>query len=116
MNVVYIVIFIFFICGLICSSIEKIKKTQLKSNKKSDEIESADEKIDLKREIKEIKNNIQKTKNIYNGKPESVFKRKTSPASKEQAKESDINIKAPPIPKKGQVVLNGVLMNLDDLK
>lgn len=101
---------------MIGSSIEKIKKTQLKSNKKSDEIENADEKIDLKREIKEIKNNIQKTKNIYNGKPESIFKRKNSHTSKEKGKESDINVKAPPIPDNGQVVLNGVLMNLDDLK
>lgn len=116
MNVVYIVIFIFFICGLIGSSIEKIKKTQLKNNKKSDQIETTDDKTDLQREIKEIKNNIQQAKNIYNGKPESIFRRKTSPATKEKAKESDINVKAPPIPEKGQVVLNGVLMNLDDLK
>lgn len=110
MNVVYITIIVFFIFGLIGSSLEKRKNIQLKKNEKSDE------KTDLQKEIKEIKNNIQKTKNIYNGKPESIFKRKTSTAFKEQAKESDIDIKAPPIPKKGQVVLNGVLMNLDDLK
>lgn len=65
---------------------------------------------------KSKKKNIQQAKNIYNGKPESIFKRKTSPTSKEKGKESDINVKAPPIPEKGQVVLNGVLMNLDDLK
>lgn len=110
MNVVYITIIVFFIFGLIGSSLEKRKNIQLKKNEKSEE------KTDLQKEIKEIKNNIQKTKNIYNGKPESIFKRKTSTAFKEQEKESDINIKAPPIPKKGQVVLNGVLMNLDDLK
>lgn len=116
MNVVYIVIFIFFIFGLIGSFIDKIKKTQLKNNKKSDKIETTDDKTNLQMEIKEIKNNIKKAKNIYNGKPESIFHRKNSAASKEKSKESDINVKAPPIPEKGQVVLNGVLMNLDDLK
>lgn len=116
MNAVYITIIVFFIFGLIGSSLEKRKNIQLKKNEKSDKIEKSDEKTDLQKEIKEIKNNIQKTKNIYNEKPESIFKRKTSTAFKEQSKESDINIKSPPIPKKGQVVLNGVLMNLDDLK
>lgn len=116
MNIVYIVIFIFFICGLIGSFIDKKKKIQLKNNKKSDKIEKTYDKTNLQREIKEIKKNIQQAKNIYNGKPESIFKRKTSPTSKEKGKESDINVKAPPIPEKGQVVLNGVLMNLDDLK
>lgn len=113
MNVVYITIIVFFIFGLIGSSLEKRKNIQLKKNEKSEEKTDLQKEI---KEIKEIKNNIQKTKNIYNGKPESIFKRKTSTAFKEQEKESDINIKAPPIPKKGQVVLNGVLMNLDDLK
>ena len=116
MNIVYIAIIVFFIFGLIGSFIDKRKKAQFKNNKKSDKFETTDDKTDLQREIKEIKNNIQKTKNIYNGKPESIFKRKNSHTSKEKGKESDINVKAPPIPDKGQVVLNGVLMNLDDLK
>lgn len=116
MNIVYIAIIVFFIFGLIGSFIDKKKKIQLKNNKKSDKIEKTYDKTNLQREIKEIKKNIQQAKNIYNGKPESIFKRKTSPTSKEKGRESDINVKAPPIPEKGQVVLNGVLMNLDDLK
>lgn len=116
MNIVYIAIIVFFIFGLIGSFIDKKKKIQLKNNKKSDKIEKTYDKTNLQREIKEIKKNIQQAKNIYNGKPESIFKRKTSPTYKEKGKESDINVKAPPIPEKGQVVLNGVLMNLDDLK